>query len=362
VADAPPVTEHTKPSRAARLALIDERRAAWPQRYSADQSSTAQALGRLEIRSAVRGAPIPLAVAQERFWFLHQLDPTSPAENVAVALRLDGYLDAVGYSRAWEAILERHEVLRSRFPTTDGRPEQRVGPIVSPVVQVRDFTSMAPVAAERAVLEDATAEADRPFDLARGPVYRLILYRLPGEICIALCSFHHIACDLWSLGVLSHELAAQYSAQCEGRSAELRPLPFHYADYAVSHREWLDGPALVEQFEYWRRQLSGTQVHELPADRPRGSAPGQGATGVVDLPPGLLPAVRTMAGQQGATPFMVLIAAFSYLIARNAPPIARSSQRQTSWCRTSSPPGTTRRCRPIRPNRIATPSEAGSPP
>jgi len=272
--------------------------------------------GRLSIRPAVRDAPVPLAVAQERFWFLNQLDPTSPADNVAVALRIVGPLDVGAYARAWEAILDRHEVLRSRFPATDGRPEQRVGPVAAPVVQVRDFTALEPDAAEHAALREATAEADRPFDLSQGPVYRLILYRLPGETSIALSAFHHIACDLWSLGVLSHEWVAQYSAQCEGRSAELRPLAFQYADYAVSHREWLDGPALVEQFDYWRRQLAGIEVHELPADRPRGKAPGRGATGVVDLPPGLMDAVRTMAGDQAATPFMVLIAAFSYLIAR----------------------------------------------
>lgn len=280
------------------------------------------AAARAGVRSALRVVPVPreastpLAIAQERFWFLHWLDPTSPADNVAVALRLDGPLSLDAYQRAWDVIVQRHEVLRSTFPTSEGRAEQHVSP-PSPVrIQVHDLSDLSLERAEAEARRLATAEADRPFDLERGPMYRLALYRLPAGGHIALYAFHHIVCDLWSIGVLSYELTALYSAFEERREPEIRPLPFQYADYAACHREWVEGQVIDEALAYWRRHLDGLRVTELPADRPRGPRPGRGATGVVDLPKDLMPAIRALAGGMAATPFMVLTAAISYLLSR----------------------------------------------
>jgi amino acid adenylation domain-containing protein len=329
---------------------------------------------RLVIEPVGRDRPIPLALAQERFWFLHQLDPASPADNVAVALGIEGRLDPDLYQRAWDAIIERHEILRTRFPADEGgRPSQVIEPPRPAVIRYVDLRNSSlrgaaavpprearslrpegavppprsggpsasdserslrgaaavPPAAEppvpprearsfrrEAAVLAAADEADRPFDLANGPVYRLTVYRLEDELFIALGAFHHIVCDLWSLGVISHELVELYSAFQEKRAPRLPPLSCQYADYAVCHRRWVDGPAVEQQLDYWRQRLDGAQTHELPSDRPRQSTRGVGATGVRDLPGGLMDAVRALAAREGATPFMVLIAAFACLLSR----------------------------------------------
>jgi amino acid adenylation domain-containing protein len=345
---------------ARRLERLEQRlreRAARPRALTPGPQSDRELQGdRLVIEPVGRDRPLPLALAQERFWFLHQLDPSSPADNVAVALRIEGPLDADIFQRTWDAILARHEVLRTRFPADEGgRPQQVIDPPQPTVIRHVDLReggaeappyeippaakprssrgeAAVPPAAEppvppraegerssrgeAAVLAVAAEEADRPFDLAAGPVYRITVYRLDDDLFLALGVFHHIACDLWSLGVISHEMVELYSAFSARREPRLPPLPFQYADYAVSHRRWVDGQALAEQFEYWRRRLKGVHAHDLPSDRPRQQTHGTGATGVVDLPAGLMPAVRALASAEGATPFMVLIAAFACLMAR----------------------------------------------
>ncbi len=271
---------------------------------------------RLRVHAVARHGPLPLALAQERFWFLHQLDPQSPADNVAVALRFEGPLNESAYREAWGVILGRHEILRTRFDAQDGIPYQVIEPPSPAAVEVVDLRHLPPGGRQANAIAQASEESDRPFDLKTGPVYRLCLYRIGDQSWMALVIFHHIVCDLWSLGVLSLELSEAYDALVHGRRPNLRPLPFQYADFAVCHRGWADGPALGSQLEYWRTQLAAVQTHELPSDRPPGLKRGPGVTGVVDICPELLTGIRGLASRTGTTPFMVLVATFAILVSR----------------------------------------------
>ena len=301
----------------ARLERLLERAARRSQTLASAPRSGREADGdRLVIATVDRDASYPLAVAQERFWFLNRLHPESPADNVAVALRLDGRFDGDAYQRAWDRILARHDILRTRFVVERDQPVQIVGPAAHAVIRQVDLAaSSSSGEAEAEALAAAAIEADRPFDLAVPPL-RLTVYRLSETAHIILVVFHHIVCDLWSIGVLSRELAEGYSAAVESRSPQFLPVPFQYVDYAVCHRQWIDGPALTAQFDYWRRRLSGLVVHELPADGLATRGAGEGATGAVALPPDLIREVKALASREGVTPFMVLAAAMFLLIGR----------------------------------------------
>jgi amino acid adenylation domain-containing protein len=257
-----------------------------------------------------------LAVAQERFWFLHELDPGSSANNLAVALRLEGPFRSDLYQLAWNEILRRHEVLRTRFRVNDGRPVQIVDPPEPADVEHVDLRDQPADQREGLAVAGASAAADRPFDLSARPPHRLMVFRLEDDIHLIVGVFHHIVCDLWSLGIISSELAQMYAALVENCSPALRRLPFQYGDYAVCHRRWVNSPALAGQLAFWRKRLRGLELRELPADRPRQRRPGAGATGAIDLPPDLLPAVRALAAREGVTPFVVLIAAFLHVLGR----------------------------------------------
>ncbi|MDH4066664.1 MAG: condensation domain-containing protein, partial [Acidobacteriota bacterium] len=303
--------------RSDRLARVLEKAAARQITLARTPRSARETSGdRLVIERVPRDRPLPLAVAQERFWFLHQLDPDSPADNIAVALRLEGPFRADLYQRTWDQILARHEILRTHFPVEAGQPVQVVDRPEPAFIRHVDLSEQPAEGREAGAIAAATEEADRPFDLVAGKLLRLVVYRLDDETHLVLGVFHHIVCDLWSLGVISHELVEIYSALAENRAVALPELPFQYADYAVCHRTWVDSPAVASQVEYWRQQLSGLKDAELRTDRPRQLTRGTGATGVVDLPRDLLASIKELAGQEGATPFMALIGAFTLLLRR----------------------------------------------
>src|SRR3954463_8906898 len=198
----------------------------------------------------------PLSFAQQRLWFLDQLDPNNPLFNVPVALRLSGTLDVPALQRSLGEILRRHESLRTTFPTEGGQPVQVVSPESSfhlPVVP----------AAEEEARQRASQEAQKPFDLARGPLVRGSLLRLGEREHVLLLTMHHIVSDGWSLGILIRELAALYGG------SPLPELRFQYADYAAWQRQWLRGEALESQLAYWKQQLQGApQALGLPAGKP----------------------------------------------------------------------------------------------
>jgi pristinamycin I synthase 3 and 4 len=262
-----------------------------------------------------RDRPLPLSFAQQRLWFLQQLDPAGVAYNVPAALRFTGRLDRWALGRALTEIVARHEVLRTSFPAPDGTPYQRVhqpAPLDLPLVDAGAEPDPV-LAADRAV----AAAAGEPFDLLTEPGLRARLVRLCDEDHVLVLVLHHIVCDEWSAGVLREELSALYAAFTAGRPSPLPSLPVQYADYAVWQRAWLSGDRLTEQLRYWRARLSGLQPLDLPTDRPRPLAR-SAAGGVVEftVPDEVTAGLRLLCRRHGVTSFMVLLAAFQVLLGR----------------------------------------------
>jgi amino acid adenylation domain-containing protein len=259
-----------------------------------------------------RDRPLPLSFAQQRLWFLDQLEPGSPFYNMSYALRLAGALDDRALERAIGALVERHESLRTVFAAADGEPVQRVTP-AAPLA-----LSIEPVADEEDARRVARDEALRPFDLSRGPLFRARLLRIAPEDHVLLVTVHHAVSDGWSLDVLFRELGAFYAAFAAGEDAPLPPPAVQYPDYAVWQRRWLHGTALDAQLAYWRDALAGAPpALELPTDRPR--PPAQTFAGAVrefHLPPEVARGVRALARGEGATVFMTLLAAFNVVLSR----------------------------------------------
>ena len=242
----------------------------------------------------------PLSFAQERLWFLDRLAPGLPVYNMPALLRLPGPVDEAALERALAEIARRHEVLRTVFPVSGDGPVQRVLPTGFPF-SVVDLP-------ESEARHFAEAEARRPFDLTQGPLARALLLRTGGEARRLLLVFHHIVFDGWSTGVLLGELTALLG------SAPLPEPRLQYADYAAWQRSWLTGDVLERQLAWWRERLAGAPLAlDLPADRPRPAVQSfRGAVLPVDLPGDL----RNLARRQGATPFMVLLAALSAFLHR----------------------------------------------
>jgi len=257
----------------------------------------------------------PLSYAQERLWFVEQLTPGLAAYNVPLAVRLLGRLDRPALSAALRAVVSRHEALRTRFRTEDGRPVQVIAPdgdtgLPLPAIDLR---SLPETAREREVARLAAAEATAAFDLARGPLLRARLLWLGAAEHALLLTLHHIVSDRWSMGVLLGELADLYAGR------PLAELPIQYADYAVWQREHLAGGVLESQLAYWRERLAGLPALDLPLDRRRPARPGHRAGEVVTAISGeLAAALRRLSLDAGATLFMTLLAAFLVVLSRFA--------------------------------------------
>ena len=260
-------------------------------------------------------SPDPLSFAQQRLWFLHQLDSNSSVYHVPAAFLLKGELKVAALSRSLNRIIERHETLRTSFGYRDGQPCQLIATQAPLTLSVEDLSTLAPAEREPAALARARAEVERPFDLRQAPQLQVRLLRLSEQEHVLLLVLHHIVCDGWSLEVLFEELELFYNS---GAEADVRELPIQYADYALWQRERLQGAELEAQLAYWREQFRGElPVLELPADRVRPAV--QTYRGGVErrqLGRGLTAALEQLAQQQGATLFMVLLAAFQTLLWR----------------------------------------------
>jgi amino acid adenylation domain-containing protein len=254
---------------------------------------------------AHRVGPLPLSFAQERLWFLDQLEAGGPLYNVPVAARLRGPLDAGRLAAAWRGIARRHEALRTTFPAAGGKPVQTVA--AEPALDL-----------ERIELDEAAAfrrldeEARRPFDLARGPLARALLIRLGADDHLLALTFHHTVADGASMEVLFRELSALYAGD------EPAPPAVQYPDYAVWQRGWLQGEVLDAQLAFWRAELTPPPAPlDLPTDRPRPAAQTfRGGAVAVALPAPLVRGVRALARRHGATTFMTLLAAWSAVLHR----------------------------------------------
>ncbi|HVT16281.1 MAG TPA: amino acid adenylation domain-containing protein [Thermoanaerobaculia bacterium] len=266
------------------------------------------------------GRLFPLSFAQQRLWFLDQLEPGQGWYNMPLFLRLRGPLALPALRRAFHDVERRHEVLRTTFTLAGEQAAQAIAPPRGLALPLANLAGLPTPAATAELERLLAAAAARPFDLARGPLCRALLLRLGERDHALLLALHHIVCDGWSLGVLVRELAALYGAHASGRPSPLPPLPIQYADFAVWQRQSLAGEALARQLAYWKRQLTASPpLIELPTDRPRPALQSlRGRTLPLPLPGGLWSGVQTLARGLEATPFMVLLAVFKALLRRHA--------------------------------------------
>lgn len=269
------------------------------------------------IEPAPRDRPLPASFAQQRLWFLDQLEPGSATYNIPVAVRLTGALDLPALERALNEVVRRHEVLRTSFASLEGVPHQIVAPSVPFPLPMEDLGSVPESTRETELQRRLDQEARRSFDLARGHLLRAILIQLSNQEHVLAVTMHHIASDGWSIGILINEVAALYEAFRQGQPSPLPELVLQYADYAVWQRDWLKGNVLQAQLDYWKDRLQGLRPLELPVDHPRPAiATQRGGERMAVLPGGLLNQIQELGRQEGATLFMSLLAAFQVLMHR----------------------------------------------
>ncbi|WP_147442321.1 non-ribosomal peptide synthetase, partial [Corallococcus exercitus] len=264
-----------------------------------------------------RGEAPPLSFAQQRLWLIDQLEPGTATYNMPVALRLSGALDVESLRRGLEALMHRHEALRTTFRDTPVGPVQIIAPPSALTLDLTDLRSLPQEERQAEARRRAIAEALRPFALTAGPLVRAALLVLEEQEHLLLLTIHHIVSDGWSLGVLVREVAELYRAFASGQAPTLTPLRLQYADYAAWQRQWMRGDALEAQLSYWRQRLDPHAVLELPTDRPRQAQPdGRGARYELLLPLPLVQRLKLVALREGRTLFSVLLAAFNVLIQR----------------------------------------------
>jgi amino acid adenylation domain-containing protein len=276
-------------------------------------------LSRLPLLAQSRETNIfPLSFAQQRLWFLDQLDPGSPTYLIPATFRFTGPLDIESLKRSLDEVVRRHEVLRTSFATVDGRPVQVIAPPLALDVPVIDLSELSEPERRAEVRRLADEDGTKPFNLECGPLLRATLLRLSGQEHVALFTMHHISSDGWSMGVLNREVTMIYEAYKQGKPSPLPDLTIQYADFAVWQREWLQGEVLEQQLDYWKRQLADAPpLLELPTDRPRPAAQTyRGAVYPFRVSPVVAKALRDLCQQEGVTLFMTLLAAFKVLLSR----------------------------------------------
>ncbi|MHC8306627.1 amino acid adenylation domain-containing protein [Pseudomonas sp. PB3P13] len=259
-----------------------------------------------------------LSYAQQRQWFLWQLDPQSPAYNIPAVLRLHGLLNVVALQQSFDLLLERHQSLRSRFVEDDGQVVQTLAGFTSLPIEQLDLRGAPQEQRFDQAMKIVEQEIARPFDLQHGPLLRVTLLQLDTEEHVLLLTLHHIVTDGWSMGVLVEEFSRLYTAYCQGRNTALEALPIQYSDYAMWQRRWMEAGELERQLNWWRDTLGNEQpLLELPSDRPRPAQPSQrGARLDFALDAQLASALMALAKQRGVTPFMLLLASFQALLYR----------------------------------------------
>jgi len=278
----------------------------------ADTSTTA-AIPRIDAQG-----PQPLSSAQERLWFLAQLQGGNAAYHMPLNLRLRGVLHPPALEAAFGQLIARHEALRTRFIAVEGEGRQCVEPAAGFTLPLLDLSEQADAPAQ--LQAHMAKHTDAPFDLAQGPLLRACLVRLAADEHVLLLTQHHIISDGWSVGVLTRELGLLYEAALEGREADVAPLPLRYVDYAAWQRHWLTGSELERQVAYWRQALAGAPVLlDLPTDHKRPPAQNfQGGFVPLVLDRALTAQLKALCKAQGVTLFMALLAGWSLVLARLA--------------------------------------------
>jgi amino acid adenylation domain-containing protein len=270
-----------------------------------------------QIEPAGRIAPVPLSLSQEALWFLDQLAPGQPTFNVSVALRITGPLDTGALERSFNALVARHESLRTTFRATGGSPLQVIAPELQLPMEFVDLTGLPPADREVESTRRAIEQSRRPFDLTNDPLARVSVLRLGDTDHAILLTMHHLITDGWSLAVAASELTALYEADRQQRPSPLPDPPIHYGDFACWQRKQLLSGVWASHIERWKRRLAGVPPLELPTDRPRPPVRStRGAMHPLALSLELSEAVRAFSRREGITPFMTLLAAFQVLLGR----------------------------------------------
>jgi hypothetical protein len=260
----------------------------------------------------------PLSFAQQRLWFIEQLEPGNIAYNIPLGVKWVGPLNLAVFEKCVSEIVSRHETLRTTFANVGGEPVQVISPPAKVSLPVVDLSGLSEVERASEVDRARRTEVKTSFDLARGPLWRAKLLRLAGEEHVIVFTLHHSISDAWSLNVLVREMVELYSAFSQGHRSPLEPLPVQYADFAIWQREWLQGDVLQSNLDYWRKQLSGAPTRlELPTDRPyTQSGKREGAFHSFMIPLDVTAKLKEIARREEATLFMVLLAGFAALLSR----------------------------------------------
>jgi amino acid adenylation domain-containing protein len=263
---------------------------------------------------------LPTSFAQQRLWFLDQIEPGSSAYNVPSVTWLKNELDVAALERSINEIVRRHEVLRTTFRAVEGEPMQVISPALRVTLPVIDLSQLEEPLRTQTAESIADEEAGRGFDLARGPLLRSMVVRCGEDEHCLLLTMHHIISDGWSMGILMKEVTILYKAYKNGLQSPLPELPIQYADYAHWQREWLQGETLETEIRYWKKQLDNAPaVLALPTDRPRSALRSNRSAAItIELSDKVSEQLNQVCRREGVTMYMVLLAGFVVLLARHA--------------------------------------------
>ena len=267
--------------------------------------------------SIPRDKDLPLSFAQQRLWFLDQLEPGTATYNIPEAVQFTGALNIAALEQSFNEVVRRHEALRTRFSARDGSPVQMINPSLELPLPIVDLSGLPRWSVTTEIERLSRLEAQRAFDLGNDVLLRTKVLRVSANEHVVLLNMHHIISDAWSVGVLVKEVAVLYEAYAKGSASPLDPLAVQYADYAHWEREWLQGEVLDEQSDYWKQQLADAPVLELPADRPRPPVPTYGgAYEDFEVDQELTAGLKELSRRLDSTLFMTLMAAWQALLHR----------------------------------------------
>ena len=271
----------------------------------------------MPISTVARDGDLLLSFAQQRLWFLHQLSPDSAAYNIRLALEITGLLDLHVLEKSINEIVDRHEVLRTRFPVINGTAKQIITPVLKIGLPVVDLQHLNEKEQQAAVQRHAEEDAGRPFDLMNGPLIRVTVLRTGTEDQVLLLSMHHIISDGWSMDIFFRELTVLYEAFSQGKDSPLEKSPLQYADYAAWQSQWLQGSVMERQLTYWQEKLANLPTLDLVTDHPRPSIQTyEGSRETLLLPKEQSQKIEQLGRQAGTSLFMTLLAAFNVLLHR----------------------------------------------
>ncbi|OYU04460.1 MAG: non-ribosomal peptide synthetase [Pseudomonas sp. PGPPP1] len=288
----------------------------------AEQVGLIQASGQRNQQTAIakvdRNQPVPLSYSQQRMWFLWQMEPDSPAYNVGGMARLRGVLDVGRFEAALQALIMRHETLRTTFPSVDGVAYQKVSAQTDLRMDWQDISALNEAERQLRLQRLADHEAHTPFNLETGPLLRACLVKAGEQEHYLVLTLHHIVTEGWAMDIFARELSALYEAFIDERLSPLAPLPVHYLDYSVWQRQWLESGERQRQLDYWTQQLGSEHpLLELPGDRPRPPVQShQGELYRFDLSDDLAARVRAFNAERGLTLFMTMTATLAVLLYR----------------------------------------------